>query len=114
LAPQLQVEVRNLRDQMGILSEFCLCGAAPSVQGNDNPNIDPQDVQDNIKHNAQGSNDVRLAHALLEQQPQANETYAQAEAQAKAQAAARVIPPPTPLIAHRFINAVRNKAGKKN
>jgi len=38
----LQVEVRNLRSQMGILAEFCMCGAMPSIQGNDNPNADLQ------------------------------------------------------------------------
>jgi hypothetical protein len=51
LPPSLQTEVHNLRAQMGILADFCACGAAPSIIGNDSPNVDPKDVHDNQSHN---------------------------------------------------------------
>ena len=53
LLPPLQVEVRNLRAQMGILAEFCLCGAVPSVKGNDNPNVDHDQQQQEANQAAQ-------------------------------------------------------------
>jgi len=120
LPPALQTEVGNLRAQMGILADFCLCGAAPSVEGNDNPNVDPQDLLVNEERNRRGEH--TLAHALAQDQMGAGATNGHADLQhaavtsappapqpiAAAAAAAPAVARPPP-VAHRFVTGTRGK-----
>lgn len=73
LPVDLQLEVRNLRAQMGILAEFCLCGASPNVRGNANPNIDPADEKDKqgLKHVAE---ELHATHDIIHQATSASAT----------------------------------------
>lgn len=117
LPPALQTEVGNLRSQMGILADFCLCGAAPSVEGNANPNVDPQDLIDNVSHNRR-SGEETLARAL------ACHSHADSRDAADHPATAPVVANPAPLpvaapaqpapVAHRFVAGTRSKSAPRN
>jgi len=106
LPPVLRTEVSNLRAQMGILAEFCLCGAAPSVHGNDSPNVDPRDVHHNRTHNLQAQ---RVADALIQQHEQAR--YMQDNARAATQAETAATAPRSSTASrvplHRFVSGAR-------
>lgn len=108
LPASLQTEVRNLRSQMGILADFCACGAGPSVQGNANPNVDPADERDNEVLNS------KLEQALSSVM-QAGEHH---EGTHPAFAALTPPPPATPAApaahrGHRFVGGTRAARAKR-
>ncbi len=98
----LRTEVSNLRAQMGILSEFCACGAAPSVRGNENPNVDPRDVKENVKANQQVQARSDQMH-LSSHAASSVTAAASAAAESAARAAPAAITPPA--VSHRFVGA---------
>lgn len=101
LPAALHLEVRNLRSQMGILAEFCLCGAAPSVQGNDNPNVDPSDAKANTSPQ-EATQTATSARASL------------APPRARTPTDARSPATDDPRAAHRFVSGSRSHAGRRS
>lgn len=99
----LSVELSNLRSQMGILADFCLCGAAPSVRGNDNPNVDPRDVHDNEQRNRH--------IAVTEHTPANSQQHTRRTDSTNNERGATARTAASTPVSHRFVSGSRSQRG---